>query len=240
MAINVTPIPKLSDFAVPTISFGTAAAGTATTVIRSDATIAGVAGAGTVVDESITRFNGTTGFSLQGYSSLSPTISDAGILTLTSGALAFPATAIASTDPNTLDDYQEGVWQPELWDSSASSSESQGYAVQVGFFTRIGNRVFYNFNLQMSSLGSLTTAEPALIGGLPFTSSAAANSHGGGNSIYHYYLNLAGGSGQVTMFVSPNAASLNLYQNTATNADPVTVGEFSADGVLFGTGQYLV
>ena len=78
MAINVTPIPKLSDFAVPTISFGTAAAGTAPTVIRSDATIAGVA-AGTSVDNTIARFNGTAG-QLQGYTSGAPTISDSGVM----------------------------------------------------------------------------------------------------------------------------------------------------------------
>jgi|TARA_R110000751_G_C13612961_1_gene463625 hypothetical protein len=78
MAINVTPIPKLSDFAVPTISFGTAAAGTASTVIRSDATIAGV-GAGTSVDNTIARFNGTAG-QLQGYTSGAPTISDTGVM----------------------------------------------------------------------------------------------------------------------------------------------------------------
>jgi hypothetical protein len=79
MAINVTPIPKLSAFATPTITFGTAAAGTATTVIRSDATIAGV-GAQTSVDNAIARYNGTGG-QLQGYTSGSPTITDVGIIT---------------------------------------------------------------------------------------------------------------------------------------------------------------
>jgi len=149
------------------------------------------------------------------------------------------ATATGSMAAEVLDHYEEGTWTPELWDSSAGAGESQGYGVQVGFFTRIGNRVFYNFNLQMSSLGSLTTGQSALIGGLPFTANAATNSHSGGNSIYHPQLNLGDGA-HVTMFVSPNAASLNLYQSTATGADPVTVAEFSADGVLIATGQYLV
>ena len=42
------------------------------------------------------------------------------------------------------------------------------------------------------------------------------------------------------MFVSPGNAVLSMYQNTATNANIVTVGEISADGVLFGSGQYMV
>ena len=42
MAIHVTPIPKLTDFATPAIALGTAAAaGSAETVIRSDSTVIG-------------------------------------------------------------------------------------------------------------------------------------------------------------------------------------------------------
>jgi len=79
MSINVTPIPKLTSFATPTITFGTAAPGSAPTVIRSDATIAGV-GAQTSVDNAIARYNGTGG-QLQGYTSAAPTITDAGMIT---------------------------------------------------------------------------------------------------------------------------------------------------------------
>ena len=43
MTIHVTPIPKLTEFATPSITIGAAAAaGSATTVIRSDSTIKGV------------------------------------------------------------------------------------------------------------------------------------------------------------------------------------------------------
>jgi hypothetical protein len=79
MSISVTPIPKLSDFATPTITLGpTASAGTADTVIRSDSTIAGV-GLITSVDNTIARYNGTGG-QLQGYTSGAPTISDTGVM----------------------------------------------------------------------------------------------------------------------------------------------------------------
>jgi hypothetical protein len=96
MTINVTPIPKLTAFATPTITFGTAAAGTAATVIRSDATIAGV-GAQTSVDNAIARYNGTGG-QLQGYSSGSPTVTDVGIIT----APAQPAFLAFANDINNV------------------------------------------------------------------------------------------------------------------------------------------
>ena len=79
MTIHVTPIPKLTDFATPTITIGpTAAAGVATTSIRSDSTIAGVALI-TSVDNTIARFNDTAG-QIQGYTSGGPTISDTGTM----------------------------------------------------------------------------------------------------------------------------------------------------------------
>ena len=80
----------------PAAVAASAVVGSATTAPRRDHVHPGVSGAGTVVDEAITRFNGTGGDSLQGYSSLSPTISDAGIISLTSGALKFPVTNMAT------------------------------------------------------------------------------------------------------------------------------------------------
>ena len=89
MTINVTPIPKLTSFATPTVTIGaTASAGTADTVIRSDSTIAGV-GLITSVDDTIARYNGTGG-QLQGYTSGAPTVSDTGAM-LKPGQPAFLA-----------------------------------------------------------------------------------------------------------------------------------------------------
>jgi len=79
MTIRVTPIPTLIEFATPAITIGaTAAAGDATTAIRSNSTIAGVALI-TSVDNAIARFSGTAG-QLQGYTSNTPTISDSGVM----------------------------------------------------------------------------------------------------------------------------------------------------------------
>ena len=92
MTIHVTPIPKLSEFATPSITIGaTAASGTASTVIRSDSTIAGVALI-TSVDETIARFNGTGG-QLQGYTSGGPVVTDTGTLTMSAQPclLAYPS-----------------------------------------------------------------------------------------------------------------------------------------------------
>lgn len=55
-------------------------------------------------------------------------------------ALTFPATARPVSDPNTLDDYEEGTWTPEL--SSDGTPPTIAYTEQLGTYTKIGNLVF--------------------------------------------------------------------------------------------------
>ena len=120
MSIQITPIPTLIEFATPSITIGaTAAAGDATTAIRSNSTIAGVALI-TSVDETIARFNGTAG-QLQGYTSGGPTISDTGTIT----ASAQPTVGVYPDQQNNVtgDGTTYTVaWANEIWDVGGNFS----------------------------------------------------------------------------------------------------------------------
>ena len=59
-----------------------------------------------------------------------------------SDGITFPATAVASTDANTLDDYEEGTWTPTAVGASVAGSGT--YAIQLGYYTKIGRNVFVN------------------------------------------------------------------------------------------------
>lgn len=147
-----------------------AVVGTAVTAPRRDHVHPGIVGAGTVVDNAIARFDGTSGDSLQGYSSLSPTISDAGIISLTSGALKFPATVIVSSEANTLFDYESGTFTPQIADANGDGSgEGQVYAYQNGLYEKIGRMVHVTGSVKITNLGTLTTSQGVRLVGLPFT-----------------------------------------------------------------------
>ena len=224
----------------PAAVAASAAVGSATVAARRDHVHAGTTGAGTVVDEAITRFDGTSGASLQGYSSLSPTISNAGIISLTSGALKFPATAINSTDPNTLDDYETGTFSPGIADDNLDpSGEGQTYHVQVGRYTKVGNRVLYSANVRINSLGTLTTSQQVRITGLPFTSNNTSSNEAGG-------VCTGGSSVAYPAAVTPfgrilwNEAYIRMYLWDSTSGPTgLTVAELSAGGELYVTGQYM-
>ncbi len=73
-------------------------------------------------------------------------------------AISFPATQVADAGANVLDDYEEGTWTPTIGGSSII------YAVQSGRYTKIGNVVYFQCHLRLTS-GSPT----ATMSGLPFT-----------------------------------------------------------------------
>lgn len=99
-------------------------------------------------------------------------------LTTTNGQVKFPATQNASTDANTLDDYEEGTWTPVI----GSGITSPTYSLQIGTYTKIGNNVTITGNIETTG-GTLNTSH-VNISGLPFAagieSSAVIGRVGGG------------------------------------------------------------
>ena len=86
-------------------------------------------------------------------------LTGAGVLDLLYGQVKFPATQNASTDANTLDDYEEGTFTPTLGGTST-------FTTQFGNYTKIGNRVYFKIFFTVNSIG---TGSAQTISGLPFT-----------------------------------------------------------------------
>jgi hypothetical protein len=88
----------------------------------------------------------------------------------TSGAgITFPATQSASTDANTLDDYEEGTWTPTITYETPGTL-SVGYLERSGIYTKIGNLVTISFMVRINAFTKGTASGILRIGGVPFTS----------------------------------------------------------------------
>jgi hypothetical protein len=88
----------------------------------------------------------------------------------TSGSgITFPATVSLSSDANTLDDYEEGIWTPVLIDN-LNNSATMTY--QEGFYTKTGNIVNVWAQVRYSSVTALASGSYFRFSGLPFTSKA--------------------------------------------------------------------
>jgi len=86
---------------------------------------------------------------------------------LTGGQIKFPATAVPSADPNTIDAYKEHTWTP-VYSGSTGSIGATAYSTQIGHYTKIGNIVFASGTIILTNNGDWTGS--VYITGLPFTS----------------------------------------------------------------------
>jgi hypothetical protein len=87
-----------------------------------------------------------------------------GLHTLLGGQIKFPATQNASSDANTLDDYEEGTWTPAL---VCSGGGTPTYSQRFGLYIKVGRLVAIEGRISLSSLGGGTGS--ISIAGLPFT-----------------------------------------------------------------------
>ena len=156
----------------------------------------------------------------------------AGLLTVTGGGIAFPATQVASADANTLDDYEEGTWTPVLSDGSNNATA----ATAVGTYTKIGNLVTLRWLYTCSSLGSVSGN--TRFTGLPFTPKNTANNQG--VFIAGVAAGLGTGGGEnIGGFCNPNEAFIQLQVwAPSTGSQALPQGNISDDGSLTMFGQY--
>ena len=92
------------------------------------------------------------------------TIGVGGATPAASGAgITFPSTASASSDANTLDDYEEGTWTPVINGFTAPSGS--------GWYTKIGRQVFCGFN-NIQGVAVVGDNVQANISGMPFAISS--------------------------------------------------------------------
>jgi hypothetical protein len=98
-----------------------------------------------------------------GIGTSSPPTAAGGILQL-NGGITFPATAVASTDPNTLDDYEEGTWTPTVIGTGTAGTAT--YGTRFARYTKVGRLVFIELRLSWSAG---TGTGDLRISGLPFT-----------------------------------------------------------------------
>jgi hypothetical protein len=97
-----------------------------------------------------------------------------GILQLSSG-ITFPATAVAASDANTLDDYEEGTWTPTIFRGASEAVYS--LAGNDSRYTKIGRLVVVHCGVYVTITSQSTGNN--IIKGLPFTPATGTFSNNG-------------------------------------------------------------
>ena len=132
-----------------------------------------------------------------------------GVLQL-NGGITFPATQSASTDVNTLDDYEEGTWTV-----SDSSGAGLTFTNTSGIYTKVGRLVTCNVIFQYPVTVDGSQARISL----PFTASNVTNAGGG---VFNYNTPGITGAqpvvvGNQAYFLLANVAAGTAYLNSAAS-----------------------
>ena len=134
----------------------------------------------------------------------------------TSGAgITFPATQSASSNANTLDDYEEGTWTPT--DASGASLS----LTATGLYTKIGDTVYAWAQVTYPVTADATGAS---IGGLPFPILNNTTIRGGGTVGYTNTADVSNMLGVV------NDSRVALYNNVGVQTTNV---QMSAKNILY-------
>jgi hypothetical protein len=132
-----------------------------------------------------------------------------------------------------------GTFTPSLEESNLESDlKGQTYTARGGWWTQIGNLVTVTGYIEMSSLGTLTTSNPALINSaVPVN---PGNSHTGG-LVFTNGTSLAISAGSSITAVrktSTTSMSLKLWDSAGGTTD-LLLSEITASGALHFYGQYI-
>ena len=127
----------------------------------------------------------TSGIALTiGHTTSETTVADnltvTGTATITGGQVVFPATNVATTNANTLDDYQEGTWTPAYASSGATITNG---STNGGHYIKIGRQCFFQGSVGTGGSMSGGTAANAVTVSLPFTAAGHQSGESGYNSI---------------------------------------------------------
>lgn len=126
--------------------------------------------------------------------------------------IRFPVAQSASSDPNTLDDYEEGTWTP-AW-APASGYSNLIYSEQLGQYVKVGKAVHFWGRL-------VTTAATAGgggtlgISGLPFTPQSSIGGNPGNININFSYGWASATDAVLGLLISPGSTQVSCYTQYA-------------------------
>jgi hypothetical protein len=165
----------------------------------------------------------------------SPTIS--GLLTLSGGQIKFPASQSASSDVNTLDDYEEGTWTPAY--TPATGSFKTMTATVGGTYVKIGKAIFVTGFIMTQNVDVTGASGSLYITGLPFTPTV--------NYAFTIGYAINWTNHPIKLYTFNNAATIQLFKrasttgaDTAVQVSDLSTGANTNYNRIFFSGIYFV
>ena len=165
-------------------------------------------------------------------SALNQTVALQGAVPNAGTGITFPGTQSASTNANTLDDYEEGSFNPTL--NCTTNSGTIAYAYQYGYYVKVGQLVWYYFDMSISSHSGAS--------GTPYITMPFVNANLSQN--YSTFVpwdvnqNFTGTNVQACGYIEVNGTSLFLFQRQGTSSEVAATFNLNTTGRISGVITY--
>ena len=151
---------------------------------------------------------------------------------LTGGQIKFPATQVASSDVNTLDDYEEGTFTPKI--TGLTTPGLATYSVQTGSYVKIGCLV--RFSIYLAWTGHTGTGT-MVVDDLPFSSVNTTNLVSAFSSYVNGMNSMTAGN-ILQIYLNINTTRISLEQYNPATAGSSVVPMDAGVAALIITGTY--
>jgi hypothetical protein len=174
-----------------------------------------------------------------------PALTAGGLITLSSGQIAFPSTQVPSADANTLDDYEEGTWTPTLTTDGVDFTTVTYDAARGGRYVKVGKLVHINGFLRTDAVTVGSATGNVQIGGLPFTVITSTGGTADADSpIALSSVDTWAGEEPLAAHCSGNSTKIYLYYRAAVTGDTTLtavadVGTGADANVIRFAGTYI-
>ena len=143
--------------------------------------------------------------------------------------IKFPATQAASSDANTLDDYEEGSWTPNLTGSIGGTYTPGG--ANTGRYVKIGKLIFVTATLQWTAV-PVGYSGNLVVSGLPYPcgTNRAAGSVGAVSSGWTF----GAGYGEWHIVIDPSQTFFYVLQSASTGSGYSHNPTVGSSGIVYG------
>jgi len=159
------------------------------------------------------------------------------IIALTGGQIAFPATAVPSSDPNTLDDYEEGTYTVTLT-CGTSGTITIDTSEDTLSYVKIGSLFAFQGYLSIASVSS--PAGTLIINGMPFTSSILAENSGKAAVNVGIFATSSDSDGAPMGTISEGTTIITVLEQTRAGTGATIAGFIDGGTIMYIGGSYRV
>lgn len=152
----------------------------------------------------------------------------------TKNGVKFPATQVASTDPNVLDDYEEGSLLPTI--SFVNPGTGTISTVnRYGTYVKVGKQVTCSVRCEVSSVSVGTATGGIYIDALPFFSESATYASYAASVVAINFV-----TAPTIGYVTNASKSIVLYKMTTSGVTAMAVTDIQAGSIITATVSYFV